>query len=311
MNIACKGVVFLGLIVAILLATDTAQATNFGVLLRGNGVQSNIDAIRVGIEDIDLAGLDSEGVVANGFRGKLPGATRFPHIVLKRGVTKQEQDPLHVWWRDIGNCKGETRDLVVTVFDDTGEPSGEYGFLGCVIDGYSVREVPNADGTITSAEEFVFSSSGFSMSYKGKGASVGKPNPGKLTFVDEDGQRTTDKTVTGWSGGEPALILTPLVPSSDFHTTAPGSKLVTDITLKLPFGQPSEAISKWINDAVSGKPWKRSLIITELRPNGKPGKTYTYHDCFPIRYSFPKLSKDTGASFGTDGLVISVQGISF
>jgi len=306
-----RAVVFLGLVLAVLLVTDSAQATNFSVVLKGSGGQANIECFRVKMEDIELAGLDSEGVTANGFRQKRPGPTRFSHIVLKRGVTKLDQDPLHEWWREISSCKGETKDLIVTVFNDDGEQGGEYSFLGCLIEDYSEYEEPNADGTIVSTEEFIFSSSGFAMSYKGKGASVGKPNPGKLTFVDEEGRRATDETVTNWSGGEPALILTPLVRSSDFHTTAPGNKLVTDITLKLPFGQPSEAICQWINDAVNGKPWKKSLIITELRRNGKPGTTYTYYDCFPIRYTFPELSKDAATNHGTDGIMISVQNIGF
>jgi phage tail-like protein len=309
-----KNAVLWGLVLAGLLAGGSASATNFAVLLSGSSGQppTEVDCLKLKMEDIDLAGLDSEGVTADGFRHKRPGPTRFSHIVLKRGVTRSIPDGLDVWWQEVLSGKNTSRDIKVAIFSDSGDQgeTGHYSFLDCFAKERRVYEEVGADGKVIAVEEFTFASNGFSMQKRGSGASVGKPPLGRISMVDEDGKQTTDDTVEGWSGGEPALILTGPFRNSRFHTTAPGDKLVTAITLALPVGQPSQAICDWVNAAVQGKPWKKTLSITELRPNGKPGKTFTYNECFPTRYTFPEFVKGS-PPFGTEGLVIEVTNLSF
>ena len=49
-------------------------------------------------------------------------------------------------------------------------------------------------------------------------------------------------------------------------------------------------LAQWINDVVSGKPWKRIVSITETLEDGSDGGTYTYLDAFPTRYVFPSFT---------------------
>lgn len=50
------------------------------------------------------------------------------------------------------------------------------------------------------------------------------------------------------------------------------------------------ALCTWINETVSGKPWKRTVTITELLSvdgGVRDGKQFIYHDRFPSAYVFP------------------------
>jgi hypothetical protein len=108
---------------------------------------------------------------------------------------------------------------------------------------------------------------------------------------------------TAWesvSGGELIIELTETTIGSDkFQTTSPGHKSVGEITLRGAMTDKRAALCTWINETVAGKPWKRTLTITELLSvDGavKPGKAYTYFDCFPVRYVFPRIDpRDPGA----------------
>jgi len=102
---------------------------------------------------------------------------------------------------------------------------------------------------------------------------------------------------TAWesvSGGELIIELTETTIGSDkFQTTSPGHKSVGEITLRGAMTDQRQALCTWINDTVNGKKWFRDLTITELLSvdgGVKDGKSYTYVDCFPVGYVFPRMS---------------------
>lgn len=69
-----------------------------------------------------------------------------------------------------------------------------------------------------------------------------------------------------------------------------------DIVLRGPLTSGRKALCDWINDTVDhkSKTYRRMLTITELNDDGTgtvaEGKQYIYHDCFPVRYAFPRMS---------------------
>jgi hypothetical protein len=78
-----------------------------------------------------------------------------------------------------------------------------------------------------------------------------------------------------------------------FHTHAPGAKSIEELTLRGAMTDLRQAMCTWINETVAGKPWKRTVTITELlsvEGGIKEGKKYVYFDCFPCGYVFPHLS---------------------
>jgi len=112
--------------------------------------------------------------------------------------------------------------------------------------------------------------------------------------IDGAGGKEQDVAWEHVSGG--ALIIENVettIGSDKFHTHSPGHKSVGEITLRGAVTDKRSALGQWINDTVNGKPWKRTLTITELISvdgNVKDGRQYTYFDCFPVGYVFPRMS---------------------
>jgi hypothetical protein len=80
------------------------------------------------------------------------------------------------------------------------------------------------------------------------------------------------------------------VGDNQFHQTTPGHKYVDTLTLRGPLTSARKALCQWITETVQGKPWKRTVVITEILKDGSDGKSFTYLDCFPTRYVFPAFS---------------------
>jgi hypothetical protein len=78
--------------------------------------------------------------------------------------------------------------------------------------------------------------------------------------------------------------------SDQAHQTTPGHKYIDTLTLRGPLTSGRKALCTWITETVQGKPWKRSVVLTEILKDGNTGKTFTYLDCFPTRYVFPAFS---------------------
>ncbi|MFZ5824097.1 MAG: phage tail protein [Bacillota bacterium] len=71
----------------------------------------------------------------------------------------------------------------------------------------------------------------------------------------------------------------------------PGRVKYANITLKRgQFG--SEKVTEWITDTVSGKPWKRSLMLTVLGPDGKEVAAFAMQGG-PVSYTLDDLAIET------------------
>jgi len=93
------------------------------------------------------------------------------------------------------------------------------------------------------------------------------------------------------SGGALAIEIADSSTGSDqFHTTTPGHKTVDELVIRGPLTGGRKALCDWITKTVQGQAWKASVTIKEITKDGGAGKTFVYHDCFPIRYVFPSLA---------------------
>jgi hypothetical protein len=68
-----------------------------------------------------------------------------------------------------------------------------------------------------------------------------------------------------------------------------------DLVLRGPVTSGRKDMLTWYQDMVTkSKTYRRMLTITELSDDGTgtvtEGKKYVYHDCFPCRYVFPRMS---------------------
>lgn len=114
--------------------------------------------------------------------------------------------------------------------------------------------------------------------------------------IEGDGGKDYDVAWESVSGGDLCIEMTNTTVGGDkFQTNAPGHKSVNELVFRGPMTDGRKAMCDWINKVTtSPKGWERKITITELLSvNGnakQTGKRYIYHDNFPVRYVFPRLS---------------------
>ncbi len=120
----------------------------------------------------------------------------------------------------------------------------------------------------------------------------------RVRILNPDGSQITpgvdnaDDAWEVWRGGGTQTIKD-CKPGKD--TFKPDTR-AGDLVLQGPLTSDRKDMLQWINETVSGsKTYRRMLTITELDDpgDGTPAverKQYIYHDCFPVRYVFPKMS---------------------
>jgi len=67
-------------------------------------------------------------------------------------------------------------------------------------------------------------------------------------------------------------------------------KEVAPFVIKGPLTSGRIALEDWMDNVLSGGPWKRQVVIKETLKNGSTGKTIMFHDAFPVRYVYPAWS---------------------
>ncbi len=94
-------------------------------------------------------------------------------------------------------------------------------------------------------------------------------------------------------GGELIIETTDTTVGGDrFQTCAPGHKSIGEITLRGAMTDKRAALTQWLNDTIAAGPSRRTVTITEIvnAEGGAKGRRSVYFDCFPVSYTFPRLS---------------------
>lgn len=76
--------------------------------------------------------------------------------------------------------------------------------------------------------------------------------------------------------------------SDKFQTTSPGHKSVNSVTLRGAMTAGRKALCTWINETAGGQDWRRDVRFSAVLEDGTR-KQFVYHDCFPVRYVFPRM----------------------
>jgi hypothetical protein len=114
---------------------------------------------------------------------------------------------------------------------------------------------------------------------------------GFQVVIDGAGGKEVDTAWESVSSGELAADLAGGTINADkFQTASPGHKSVGEITLRGAMTDTRAGLATWINETVSGKPWKRNVSITAVLSDGTVSETVTYIDCTISAYKPPRLA---------------------
>ncbi len=221
---------------------------------------------------------------AAGYRLYGPGQARWGSAKFTTSTLGGSKE-LQAWWQEAAKGKGIRKNITVTLFKSDKSPGRSYTLFDCFPTQWSSV---NFDTSSTVQTETLTVNIG-SIHFDAREQQPPRKGDKKLTAA-LDGN---PMAIQSWGDGDMNLIVEGPLNAAKFRTISPGRKSVNEITLRGAMTDGRKALCHWINDAVSGKPWRQSLTITEmLSVDGgvKDGKQYIYQDCFPVRYVFPRMS---------------------
>ena len=210
-----------------------------------------------------------------------------------------DADGLHEWWQSAVEGKGIRKNISVTLFKSDKSAARSYNFFDCFPVSYKAPNL-NSVSSAHAVERLTVSIGHIELADPEK-APTAPPGNVNVTLGDGSGGSVTD-TWDSWGGGEPMLIFPQVFTGAQFRTDLPGHKAVGELTLTGNAWLGKKGYDAWLTRALAGTPWLSGPNGTETgsiqlrfrkRPEllrTAPEKTYTYYDCFPVRYVFPRMS---------------------
>lgn len=264
-----------------------------------------IDELNIDVREM-TTGLDVE------YKTYQPGKPVYGNVTFTSEVLPGGAKELQAWFQEVSRGKNIRKNITVTLFKSDKTPGRSYSLFDCFPTQWSEVDLSAAGGVHTETLRVSIGRIEFKTRTM-------PPPPGRPPFAAKPADASTsDKLAqvrgfkveisgssgkevdTAWEsvhGGDLSFALHPkpeTVGKDKFSTFSPGHKSVGEITLRGAMTDGRKNLCTWINDTVKGKPWKRSMAVTEELMLGdgsvKPGKRYTYFDCFPVRYVFPRMS---------------------
>ncbi len=234
---------------------------------------------------------DAADVQQKGFRLYAPGTAHWgnANFTLAPGP---DTDELYAWWAECSKGKDIRKNITVRLNKSDKTPGRSYNLLDCFPVAWVGSEQDPSGGALQQTETIYVHIGRIEFKTRVAGGNTGNGTGVSLSLEGQPAAEV-DAAWESWSGGEPAQIQTGPFNNARFHTFSPGHKTVAEITLRGQAVDERKALCQWINDTVQGKPWKRMLTVTEMLSGDgsvRPGRKYTYFDCFPVRYVFPRMS---------------------
>jgi phage tail-like protein len=295
-TITCTGVGLAALMIAFLVLPQTsAQATNFAVLLSGSTgdvILDDCDSLEIGDLIIDV--IAETDPLTNKVIRKRPGKVKYCNLVLKTYKGTDASAELQDWWDGVVKGRSLRKTISVNLRLASGSPDGgsqvQYSFFDCLPEAFSTTEEQGADGKPVVVENYEVSTRGVNLQ---AGKAPPSTNPKIIVgTTDQNNVSTRQDDLTSWGGGEPAMIFSGPFASTRYHIPSE-RPFVTNLILTKEGAPGSQAMYDWINSVAAGKDWNRNVNVTEIKPNGKPGRTYTYHECWPCRWKAPELNSNS------------------
>ena len=290
-----------------------AQATNFALLLSGSSgdsVLEGCDSAEVG--DITIEAVDDTPAGSEYVR-KRPGKVKYQNITLRMHRDLGGSKELQAWFQEAAKGKTERKSGSIIYLDREGnevlrdagalldQAKAMYTFLDCYPVRYSVAEEVLGDGSVRVLDVYELSMNGVHFTAGANNSPQLRPRIVIKTPFQNGDIPNQDRSFNSWAGGEPALITDYLFRGTLFHEQSPAKKLTTNLVLK--DGRPGSALFyEWLNEYFAGKSAplhdglegsKRTISLTEIVNNRRPGCSYSFFEAWPCRFSFPTFSNSS------------------
>lgn len=289
----------------------TAAAQHFEAAFTGQG-QGPVplrDIREIAIDDLNIDVVeikDPEAVRENeGFRVYAPGAVHFGQVHLRADLASESGGLLSAWWAECVSGKNIRKNVTVTLFRKDGTPTRAFELSSLFPE---TAELPEQAACSDCPQEIVLHCSmrGVSLAYLGPpDAPQGR---GIYVSIDDEatGEMGSPERWFRWSGGEVIRHNEVPLAGTRYRIYSPGHKSVGEVTLKGATTGQRKAMCQWITSTVQGRPWKRSMELQEILKDGAAGKQFTYHECFPTRYVFPRFSADQPGLMFSETLTVKI-----
>lgn len=274
------------LFVAVCALAAPVWATNFAVLLGdSNGSTDAGKNVReIAIDELNIDVVDKVAQ-RDGWRLYGPGKPHWGNarVVIEPGADTAFFD----WYQEAAKGKSIRKNITVTLFKSDKTPGRSYGLIDCFPTRWEVG-APDATGQ-PGAEVLTVSIGGIVFSTDGGGAATRGP----VVVLDAAGNPAD--SFESWGGGEPGVLLTPIFSGAQYRTNSPGHKTVGELSLRGKSRPTRKVMYQWFNDMGVADPPRHTIGVVEQGAGDgsvRKGRTYTYFDCFPVRYVFPRISVD-------------------
>jgi phage tail-like protein len=302
-----------GLAVLVLsLAAPNAYATSFAVLFGDQNVDGcdsvDIDDVVFDSQEATTAAAwpwDLDILQENrkaGYRVYHPGKPQYGNITIRAGKGTGGSKELYTWWQDSRRNADSSQTITIIAFNAKGGKTRQYNLLECYPVKWSAGDTDPTSGGVA-VDTLVCRIGGLELI----ALSEDEPKNPKVEVAirgDDSGSDPDSAWETCsfnvWTGGEPTLIQKWPFRETAHYRELPGEKAVTDLVLRGPLTSGRKNLCEWITDSVNGKPWRKTVTVKEITKDGGAGKTFIYHDCFPIRYVFPSFSEGDSANARTE-----------
>jgi len=234
---------------------------------------------------------------AQGYRLFSPGSPHYGNATLTL-APGQDTDWLYQWWAEAAKGKNIRKSISVILYRTDKTPGRGYTLFDCFPSQWDAA-APGSGAPAPTETLRVNIGRIELMTFTAPQSGQGGVS---VTVDDGSGQALTD-TWESWGGGQPETEIGQQVENAPYRTNSPGHKSVGELRLIATIWGSKKGYDYWMNRALAGAPWlagpngvAAGKVFVRCSPIKKGSlasalsRTYIYSDCFPVRYTFPRMS---------------------
>jgi len=281
----CKGLSCL--VLGVLLSISAPAQTYFdAAIVEADGSVVPIEGLlEIDIDDVtwdyktlespkEETRVDLSASASQGYRLYGPGRAHWGNATFTTAAGGSKE--LQAWFQEAAKGKNIRKDIQVTLKKSNKSAGRSYTLFDCFPVAFDTSSSVQTETLKVNIGRIEFVTRVIQPAAGGGRGKVGVAFDGSREFYDAR------------RNGEPLLHLNAITEISKQATNSPGHKSIAEITLRGAMTDGRQNLCKWLNDASNGNPWKVLIVLTDGAANS--ARSFNYHECFPVRYVFPRMS---------------------